>query len=72
MTRHLTFPTISHVNSIVTDTAGGTRPNHVSIEVRTLLGLGILEMSPGAASELAAKLSTHLRADGSHTDEVAH
>lgn len=63
MTRHLTFPTISHVNSIVTDTTGGTRPSHVSVEVQTLLGLGVLEMSLDAAFELAAKLSTHLRTD---------
>jgi hypothetical protein len=66
MTRHLTFPTISRINSIVTDTTGGTRPEHVSIEVQTLLGLGVLEMSLDAAFELAEKLSTHLRADRSH------
>jgi hypothetical protein len=65
MTRHLTFPTISHVNLVVTDTAGGTRPEHVSIEVQTLLGVGVLEMSLDAAFELAAKLSTHLKVDGS-------
>jgi|HubBroStandDraft_5_1064220.scaffolds.fasta_scaffold2252018_1 hypothetical protein len=65
MTRQLTFPTISHVNSIVTNTTDGTQPEHVSIEVLTLLGLGVLEMSLDAAFELAAKLSAHLQADGS-------
>jgi hypothetical protein len=62
MTRHLTYPLITSVNSIVTRPADETPPNRVEIEVQTSLGRGVLEMSPDAAFELAVKLSTHLQA----------
>jgi hypothetical protein len=65
MVRHLTFPLITQVRSIVTETADGTVPDRVAIEVRTSLGSGVLLMSPDAARDLAAKLATHVEAGGS-------
>ena len=65
MANMLTFPMILAVNSIVTEPPVATLPNRVAIEVRTPLGLGVLEMSLDGAIELAAKLSTHLQARNS-------
>jgi len=65
MTRHLTYPLIVRVDSIVTRPADETPPNRVEIEVQTLLGRGVLEMSQDVAIELAVKLATHLQVRGS-------
>ena len=62
MTRHLTYPLITKVNSIATRAADETPPNSVAIEVQTSLGRGVLHMSNDAAFELEAKLATHFQA----------
>ena len=62
MTRHLTYPLIMKVKSIVTRAADEYPPNCVEIEVQTPLGRGVLHMSQDAASDLGAKLVTHLQA----------
>jgi len=61
MTRHLTYPLITKITSIATRLADDYPPNCVEIEVQTPLGRGVLHMSQGAASELGAKLVTHLQ-----------
>lgn len=61
MTRHLTYPLIMQVKSIATLAADDNPPNSVEIEVQTPLGRGVLHMSQAAASDLGAKLATHLQ-----------
>jgi len=65
MTRHLTYPVIMKVKSIATLAADDIPPSCVQIEVQTPLGRGVLHMSQDAASELGAKLATHLQAQAS-------
>jgi len=62
MTRHLTYPLITKVNSIATRAADDFPPNCVEIDVQTPLGRGVLHVSQDAALELGAKLATHLQA----------
>jgi len=62
MTRHLTYPLITKVNSIATRAADDFPPNCVEIDVQTPLGRGVLHMSQAAASDLGAKLAAHLQA----------
>ena len=62
MTRHLTYPLITKINSIATRAADDAPPNCVEIDVQTPLGRGVLHMSQAAASDLGAKLAEHLQA----------
>lgn len=62
MTRHLTYPLITKISSIVTRPAEDEHPDRVEIEVQTSLGRGVLHMSVDAASQLGAKLVTHSQA----------
>lgn len=62
MTRHLTYPLITKISSIATRPAEDEQPDRLEIEVQTTLGRGVLHMSPDAASQLGAKLVTHLQA----------
>ena len=64
MTRHLTYPLITKVNSIATRAADDFPPNCIEIDVQTPLGRGVLHMSQDAASALGAKLAAHLQASG--------
>jgi hypothetical protein len=65
MTRHLTYPLITKINSIATRPAEDEQPDRLEIEVQTTLGRGVLHISPDAASQLGAKLVTHLQARAS-------
>jgi hypothetical protein len=62
MTRHLTYPLITKVNSIATRADDDAPLNCVEIDVQTPLGRGVLHMSQAAASDLGAKLAAHLQA----------
>jgi hypothetical protein len=53
------------VKSIATLAADDIPPSCIEIEVQTPLGRGVLHMSQDAASELGAKLATHLQAQAS-------
>lgn len=70
MTRHLTYPLITKINSILTRPADETPPNRVEIEVQTSLGRGVLHLSQDAASELGAKLATYMQAAVSRSEHA--